>query len=35
MMYTFLDALPDGATNDTFEGERLFILSNRIGDSCN
>ena len=34
-MYTFIDAPPGGATNDSFDGERLFILSNRIGDIYN
>ena len=27
-MYTFIDAPPCGATNNSFDGERLFILSN-------
>ena len=34
-MYTFIDAPPGSATNDSFDGERLFIMSNRIGDICN
>ena len=35
MMYTFIDAPPGGATNYSFDGERLFILSDRIGDIYN
>ena len=35
MMYTFIDAPLGGATNYSFDGERLFILSDRIGDIYN
>ena len=34
-VYTFIDAPPGGATNYSFDGERLFILYNRIGDIYN
>ena len=35
MMCTFIDAPPGGATKYSFDGDRLFILSNRIGDIYN
>ena len=34
-MYTFIDVPPGGATNDSFDGERLFCHFDRIADIYN
>ena len=34
-MYTFIDAPPGGATNDSFDRERLFCHFYRIADIYN
>ena len=35
MMYTFIDAPPGGATNYSFDGERIVDISSSIGDISN